>query len=136
MTERWTRLAAAHAKCSQFFLVLHRALQVPPITVPVVFSLFDTSSRAMRYIVVAASAATALSLAMRLELRSYVHSKASREYSLLVRQFPNANQEEVSQRIVQLLREAPLLLACCCAVDMENGRSAAGNAGATGADTV
>jgi len=57
--------------------------------------------------VVSANAATALSLALKLELRSFVHSKASREYMLLA--LGARASEEAKQRIAQLLREAPLL---------------------------
>ena len=58
MTEQWINLAATHARCSQFFLLAHHALLVPTIMIPVVFSLFDTTSITLKYIVVGASAAT------------------------------------------------------------------------------
>ena len=103
-------MAVSHARRSQFFIVIHHALLLPSIIVPAAVSFFGAASDALKYTVVGASAATALSLALRLELRSYVHSKASREYTLM------ALDERAGdvQRIAQLLRDAPLL-PCFCA---------------------
>jgi len=106
----WSELAASHARCSQLFLVMHHALLLPSIIVPAAVLLFGATSDALKYTVVGASAATALSLALRLELRSFVHSKASREYMLLALD----DRAGDVQRVAQLLREAPLL-PCFCA---------------------
>ena len=120
--EQWSGLASSHAKCGQFFLVAHHALLLPSIMDPVVVSLFEATSSTLKYTVVGASAATALSLALKLELRAFVHSKTSREYMLLALDYPRANQEEVKQRIAQLLREAPLLPSCFCTTAEGNQR--------------
>ena len=106
----WNELAASHARCSQFFLVMHHVLLLPSIVVPAAVSLFEATSNALKYTVVGASAATALSLALKLELRSFGHSKASREYMLLA--FDGRAGDE--QRVAQILRDAPLL-PCFCA---------------------
>jgi len=119
--DRWNALASSNARCGQFFLVMHHALLLPSIVVPAAVSLFEATSNVLKYTVVGASAATALSLALKLELRSFVHSKASREYMLLALD-NRASQEEVKQRITQLLREAPLLPSCFCATVKGNGR--------------
>ena len=105
----WSELAASHARCSQFFLAIHHALLLPSIIAPAAVSLFGAASNALRYTVVGASAATALSLVLRLELRSYVHNKASREYMLLALD----DRAGDVQRAAQLLREAPLLPCFC-----------------------
>ena len=124
----WSALASSHARCSQFFLVIHHALLIPSIVVPAAVSLFEATSNVLKYTVVGASAATALSLALKLELRSFVHSKASREYMLLA--LDARASEEVKQRVAQLLREARLL-PCFCATVKGNDRSAppAGDSG-------
>ena len=96
----------AHARCGQFFLVLHHALVVPSIMVPVVVSLFEATSSHLKYTIVGASAATALSLALKLELRAHVHTRTAREYPLLAL---GAEHQDAQGKITQLMREAPLL---------------------------
>ena len=114
----WSKMAASHARCSQFFIVIHHALLLPSIIVPAAVSLFGAASESLKYTVVGASAATALSLALRLELRSYIHSKASREYTLL------ALDERAGdmQRAAQILRDAPMLPCFCASHTVENER--------------
>jgi hypothetical protein len=136
-TTKWTRLAESHAKCAQFFLVVHHALLVPSIMVPVVVSLFDFASSVMKYTIVGASAATALSLALKLELRAYVHNRTAREYMLLVLDYEtNSDHTGIKSRITLLMREAPLLPSCICGsstadmtpyVDSPNSKNATWN---------
>ena len=125
MTEG-NELTASHARCSQFFLVMHHALLLPSIVAPAAVSLFVATSNVLKYTVVFASAATALSLALKLELRSFVHSRASREYMLLA--LDNRAGEDAKQRVAQLLREAPLL-PCVCAPDPPREHDPAGEQG-------
>ena len=105
-------MATSHARCSQFFIVVHHALLLPSIVVPAAVSLFGASD-ALKYTIVGASAAPALSLALRLELRAYIHSKASREYTLL------SMDERVGdvQRAAQILRDAPMLPCFCASIE-------------------
>ena len=77
-------MAAAHTRRGQFFILVRQALVVPSITVPVVVSLFEASPLKMKYTIVGASAAMALSLALKRELRAHVHTRTAREYLLLI----------------------------------------------------
>ena len=79
---------------------------------PPVVSLFDEGHSNVKYTVVAASLATALSLGLKLELRAHVHTRTARDYLLLA--FDARQGEDVRAREAQLLREAPLLPACIC----------------------
>ena len=113
MSEQWERRAASHARCGQIFLVLHHTLLLPSILVPPIVSLFDASSKTIKYTIVGASAATALSLDRKLEHRAFVHAKATRDYLLLAFDAQHGH-EDLRIRIAQLLREAPMLPACLC----------------------
>ena len=105
----WERRARDHARCGQVFLAPHHALLFPSIMVPPAVSLFD--ERNVRYSVVAASLATALSLGLKLELRAHVHARAARDYAVLAF---DAKHGDVRNREAQLIREAPMLPACIC----------------------
>ena len=94
---------------------------------PPVVSLFDEGRSSVKYTVVAASLATALSLGLKLELRAHVHIRAARDYMLLA--FDARQGEDVRAREAQLLREAPLLPACICGNGDPTGHQ--GEAGAT-----
>ena len=109
---RWDRKALTHARCGQVFLVLRHALLLPSILVPPVVSLFDAPRSNIKYTIVAASLATALSLGLKLELRAHMHAGAARDYLLLV--FDTQSGEDARARAAQLLREAPMLPACIC----------------------
>ena len=98
----WERRAQDHARCGQIFLVLHHALLVPSILVPPVVSLFDEGHWSVRYTVVAASLATAMSLGLKLELREHVHTRTARDYMMLA--FDARQGEDVRAREVQLIR--------------------------------
>ena len=78
-------------------------------------SLFDEGHSNVKYTVVAASLATALSLGLKLELRARVHTRVARDYLLLA--FDAQNGEGVRARAAQLLREAPMLPACVCGIN-------------------
>jgi len=69
----WERRARDHARCGQIFLALHHALLLPSILAPPAVSLLDEQN--VRYSVVAASLATALSLGLKLGLRAHVHTR-------------------------------------------------------------
>ena len=86
-------------------------LLLPSIFVPPIVSLFDASSDKIKYTIVGASAATAVSLALKLELRAFTRTKAARDYLLLAFDAQHGH-EDLKNRIAQLLREAPLLPAC------------------------
>ena len=103
-------MAASHARCSQVYIVIHHMLLLPSIVVPAAVSLFG-ASEALKYTIVGASAATAQSLALRLELRAYIHGKASQEYLLLSLDERLGNV----QRVAQILRDAPML-PCCASI--------------------
>ena len=79
MTERWRELATSHIRCSQIFVLLHHALLIPSILVHLDVSLSEASSLLLKYAIVGAAAATALSLGMKLELRAYIHRRAAKE---------------------------------------------------------
>ena len=70
-------------------------------------SLFEASSVILKYAIVEAAAATALSLGLTLELRAYTHMRAAKEY-LLIAFDAQRRGEDLRNRITQLLREAPL----------------------------
>jgi hypothetical protein len=93
---------------------VHHTLLIPSILAPAVVSLFEASSLKMKYTIVGAAAATALSLALKLELRAYVHTKAAKDYLLLAFDAQHSGSD-LRNRIAQLLREAPLLPSCICA---------------------
>ena len=109
--QQWQRQAASHTRCSQILLVLHHTLLLPSILAPPVVSLFEASSGKINYTIIGASAATATSLALKLELRAYVHMKAARDYLLLAFAAQHG-PEHLRNRVTQLLREAPLLPWC------------------------
>ena len=94
-------------------MVLHHALLLPSILVPPVVSLFDAPNSSVKYTIVAASLATALSLGLKLELRAHKHAKAARDYMMLLFDAKNGAQD-TQARGKQLLREAPMLPACIC----------------------
>jgi len=120
------RKALTPARCGQEFLVLHHALLLPSILVPPVVSLFDAPHYSVKYTIVAAPLATALSLGLKLELRAYMHARAERDYLMLV--FDTQSGEDTRARANQLLREAPMLPACIC----EGNNSPAGDEGEPG----
>ena len=122
----WEQRAQDHTRCGQIFLALHHALLIPSILVPPVVSLFDEGHSNVKYTVVAASLATALSLGLKLELRAHVHTRTARDYMLLA--FDARQGEDVRAREAQLLREAPLLPARICGFG-----DPAGNQGEAGA---
>ena len=129
-TAIWQRLAAARTRCGQVFLLVHHALLVPSIMVPVVVSLFEAASGTMKDTIVGASAATALSLALKLELRAYVHTRTAREYLLLMF---DCRYQGVKPRIMQPMREAPLLPSSICSAglgDLALSENDAAHAGA------
>ena len=109
---QWNRKALTHARCGQVFLVLHHTLLLPSILVPPVVSLFDAPRSSVKYTIVAASLATALSLGLKLELRAHMHAIATRDYLMLP--LDAQNGEGTRARAKQLLREAPMLPACIC----------------------
>ena len=127
MTEQWERQAASHVRCGQIFLVLYHMLLLPSIFVPPVASLFEASSDKIKYTIIGASAATAVSLAMNLELRAFVHAKAAKDYLLLAFD-ARQGREDLRDRIAQLLREAPMLPACLCATPVVNAGNRDGGA--------
>jgi len=92
-----------------------------------IVSLFDASSKKVEYTIVGASAATALPLAMKLELRAFAHEKAARDYLLLAFDAQHG-QEDLRNRIAQLLREAPVLPACLCTTVVDAGNRDGGAA--------
>ena len=110
---QWQRKAQNHARCGQIYVVLHHALLLPSILVPPVVSLFDATRSNIKYTVVPASPATALSLGLKLELRAHKHAKVARDYLLLLFDAQNGAQD-TQARARQLLREAPMLPACIC----------------------
>ena len=110
---QWDRKASTHARCGQVFLVLHHALLLPSILVPPVVSLFDATDSNVKYTIIAASLATALSLGLKLELRAHMHAKTARDYLLLIFDAQNGGQD-VQTRATQLIRDAPMLPACIC----------------------
>ena len=110
---QWDRKAQNHARCGQVYLVLHHALLLPSILAPPVVSLFDAPRSNIKYTIVAASLATALSLGLKLDLRAHMHARAARDYLLLVFDAQNGG-EDTRARATRLLREAPLLPACIC----------------------
>jgi len=112
--EPWRAQASSHARRGQIFLLVHHTLLIPSILAPPVVSLFEASSLKMKYTVLGASAATALSLAFKLELRAYVHTKEAKDYLLLPFDAQH-NSGDLRNRIAQLLRETPLLPSCICA---------------------
>ena len=81
----------------------------------------------MKYTVVAASLATALSLGLKLELRGHAHTRTARGYMLLA--FDARQGEGVRAREAQLLREAPLLPACICGTGDPTGNQGEAGAG-------
>ena len=83
MNERWRELATSHTRCSQIYLLLHHTLLIPSILVPPAAPLFEASSILLKYAIVGAAAATALSLGMKLELRAYIHRRAAKGYLLI-----------------------------------------------------
>ena len=115
MNERWRELATSHTRCSQIYILLHHALLIPSILMLPAVSLFEASSIMLKYAIVGAAAATALSLGMKLELRAYIHRRAAKEY-LLIYVDAQHGGEDLRNRITQLLREAPLL-PCICTPD-------------------
>ena len=110
---QWDRKALTQARWGQVFLVLHHALLLPSILVPPVVSLFDAPHSSVKYTIVAASLATALSLGLKLELRAHMHANAARDYLMLVFDTQSGGQDATA-RAEQLLREAPMLPACIC----------------------
>ena len=82
-TAKWTGLAESHAKCAQFLLIVHHTLLVPSIMVPVVVSLFDFASSALKYTVVGASAATGPVARLETGTQSLRAQQTAREYMLL-----------------------------------------------------
>ena len=110
---QWQRKAREHARCAQVYVVLHHALLLPSILVPPVVSLFDAPHLNVKYTIVAASLATALSLGLKLELRAHTHARTARGYLIL--NFDDQNGvQDVQARARLLLREAPMLPACIC----------------------
>ena len=99
----WRKRALSHAKCGQIFLLTHHTLLLPSILVPPVVSLFEASLVKIKYTIIGASAATALPLAPKLELRAYVHTKTARDYLLLALDAQNG-AEDLRGRAAQLLR--------------------------------
>jgi hypothetical protein len=90
-------------------------------------SLFDEGQSNVRYSVVAASLATALSLGLKLELRAHVHTRTARDYTMLA--FDARQGEDVRAREAQLIREAPLLPACICGNGDPTGHQGEAGAG-------
>ena len=82
-------------------------LLLPSILVPPVVRLFDSSSVKIKYTVIAASAATALSLALKLELRAYTHNKTAKKWFPISFDARNG-AGDTGSRVWRLLRKAPL----------------------------
>ena len=104
---QWDCKAQNHARRGPAYLILHHALLLPSILAPPVVSLFDASHSNIKYTIVAASLATALSLGLKLELRAHMRARAARDYLLLVVDAQSGG--DTRARAAQLLREAPLL---------------------------
>ena len=112
---QWHCKAQNHSRCGQIYVVLHHALLLPSILAPPVVSLFGATRSNIKYTIVAASLATALSLGIKLERRAHKHAKTARDYLMLLFDAQNgAEQHQEQARAKQLLREAPMLPACIC----------------------
>ncbi len=113
MPQACRTIARKHVICSQILSIFHHGLVVPSILVPVIAS-FDASAAALRYIILTASAASALALTLKLDLRSYKHLQTALRYLELAYDLERGTATDIDQRIMQIMREVPMLPWCCC----------------------